>query len=150
MCKAISRYSHHYPTLALHLELDDLIPLYVSANSISDFLYHRRALTLLSFPLIPPIMVVSPPHSAPCSSALHPGCQTHVSPLPGLPLPLERHKRLLWCYQQPLWPTSISWSLPQPTPPSNTAHYITVCLHLICSQSTKLLSANRFSHTSMH
>lgn len=52
--------------------------------------------------------------------ALHPGCLTHVISPPAVPLALERHKRLLWRYQQqPLWLTSTS-------PFPGTAHKMTV------------------------
>jgi len=81
-----------------------------------------------------PAPLFSPP-------APHPGCQTHVISLPGLPSALERHKRLLWHYQQPLWLTSTHFLPTNPFPQRGTLNY---CLHLICSLSTKLLSASHF------
>lgn len=85
-------------------------------HSMSTSSYYYASQGLWIKPLIPlPAQLYAP----------RPGCQTHVISLPGLPLDLERHKRLLWRYQQPLWLTSTPLLSPiYPFP--NTVHRITV------------------------
>lgn len=106
-----------------------------------------KARTLLSFPLIPPFMSVSSPRSAPCSPPrMSNTCYlTAWAPLglgeaqkASLALPAA----LVAYLNQPP-----SFSLPKPVPQHGTLNY---CLHLICSLSTKLLSASHFPHTSTH
>lgn len=113
-----------------------------------------KAQAFLCSSLIPPLMSVSSPL---CPPALRPGCQTHVISPPGLPSALEKHKRLLWRYQQPLWLTSTLPSLlfallstRPPLLPSSQRSILNYHLHLICSLNTKLLSASHFPYTSTH